>query len=362
MDAPADEDDEYRFVRFTFDDDSDGLPFLSGAQDGKARAPKAAAAPALDVARPTSPLPSLVTPKPLVTYLGPGTNAVARIHISQLTPALFDAHHRSVGVPLIIEGALDKAVDWRLPAFVNSFDPEATYQCRIHGGDSFAVSPSKWSGKTHARHVVPTTPRKFAETITSGVAQREDCYVQADISGTSAGRAIEADLERIGARTGMQVHRRYGPIVNMWWGPAGHTEPLHMDATDGTLCQLRGRKTIVLFPPSSWRDLYPFPCTNTGMSWAFSQVVQSAPDFAKFPQLKWALEKRIEVELQEGEVLYIPACCAHEITGELTLADGSPAEHVLSINRFWRTSPVLVRPHMPMDSLKSYNETMAPYE
>ena len=45
-----------------------------------------------------------------------------------------------------------------------------------------------------------------------------------------------------------------------------------------------------------------------------------------------------------------------------TLADGAAAEHVLSVNRFWRTDPTLVRPHMPKDSLRSYNATMAIYE
>ena len=62
------------------------------------------------------------------------------------------------------------------------------------------------------------------------------------------------------------------------------------------------------------------------------------------------------------QVLFIPACCAHEITGEMTLIDGSPAEHVLSVNRFWRTDPNLVRKHMPDDSLRSYNEEMAIFE
>ena len=68
-----------------------------------------------------------------------------------------------------------------------------------------------------------------------------------------------------------------------------------------------------------------------------AQVVQSKPDFVKFPRLRAALETKVELTLEEGEVLFIPACCAHEISGELLLADGSPAEHVLSVNRFWRT-------------------------
>ena len=92
-------------------------------------------------------------------------------------------------------------------------------------------------------------------------------------------------------------------MANMWWGAPGHTEPLHMDVTDGTLCQLRGRKSIVLFPPSCWKDeLYPFPSSNTGMSWAFSTVRLAQPDFERFPRLADALQQKMELMLDEGEV------------------------------------------------------------
>lgn len=232
----------------------------------------------------------------------PATPTIARIHISMLTPELFDRRFRSVGVPLIIEGALDIGSQWRLQAFVGLFPEDVTYGCRIHGGDSFATSPDMWRGKSHARHVVQTSPAKFADTIATGIAAREDCYVQADVQGTRAGQVIAVQFDRIAAATGLRVHQLYGTMANMWWGPPGHTEPLHMDVTDGTLCQLRGRKRIILFPPSCWRDLYPFPADPKAMSWAFSRVVQSQPDFARFPKLRQALKRRVEVVLNEGEV------------------------------------------------------------
>ena len=135
-----------------------------------------------------------------------------------------------------------------------------------------------------------------------------------------------------------------------------------MDVTDGTLCQLRGRKQIYLFPPESWVDLYPFPSSATGMSWAFSRVRQMQPDLERFPRLAHALTQRQELVLEEGEVLFIPACCAHEISGLPGRGDDSPAEHVLSMNRFWATDPRLVRKHLPADACKSYDATMAmPY-
>ena len=61
-------------------------------------------------------------------------------------------------------------------------------------------------------------------------------------------------------------------------------------------------------------------------------------------------------------MLFIPCCCAHEISGDFAREDGQPAEHVLSVNRFWRTDPNRVRPHMPESSIDSYNTQMAIYE
>ena len=128
---------------------------------------------------------------------------------------------------------------------------------------------------------------------------------------------------------------------------------------DGTLFQLRGRKKVVLFPAACWKDLYPFPVSSSGMSWAFARVRQSQPDLARFPRLATALTHRMEVTLDEGDVLFIPACVAHEISGESRLSDGSRAEHVLSINRFWRTRPGLVRKHLPEDARAAYDGTLA---
>ena len=51
-------------------------------------------------------------------------------------------------------------------------------------------------------------------------------------------------------------------------------------------------------------------------AWAFARVRQAKPDLRKFPRLARALPHRLQLRLEEGEVLYIPACWAHEITGE----------------------------------------------
>lgn len=232
--------------------------------------------------------------------------------------------------------------------------------CRIHGSDGLATQPQRWHGKkSHAKHVVPTTAPQFAHAISSGLAARDYCYVQHDIRQTRAGQRLMKCFQDLGDAMGLALHPQYGALVNIWWGPCGHTEPLHVDVTEGTLCQLRGKKRVVLFPPTAWRDLHPFPVSGSGMSWAFSQVpnvLQRAAEaelLLEFPDLGRALPQRMELQLDEGEVLFIPACCAHEIAGES--AHGTePADHVLSVNRFWATDPANVLPHLPADARREY--------
>ena len=270
------------------------------------------------------------------------------MHIDRLTPEIFAAEYRSQGRPLVIEGALPTSADaWSLEHVREQLGVDP-FTCRIHGADGYSTSPDRWAGRSHARRAVLTTARQFADTIAAGSAAAEDCYVQADIRHTPAGRALAPVLQRVADATGLCEHAKHGPVVNMWWGPCGHVEPVHMDVTDGTLCQLRGRKHVVLFPPKSWADLYPFAPSARGMSWAFSQVALGAPDLARFPRVRDALAHRIELVLEPGDVLYIPACAAHEIAG------GLGTDHVLSVNRFWHTPAERVLPHLPADAKVAY--------
>ena len=115
--------------------------------------------------------------------------------MDKLTPELFQKRYVSKGIPVIIEGLFEKDMSqWELGNFWPLLDESAPIQCRIHGADRFATTPTRWTGLSHARHVVTTTGRKYAETIASGVAQREDCYVQSDISATHAGVSAPATV------------------------------------------------------------------------------------------------------------------------------------------------------------------------
>lgn len=114
-----------------------------------------------------------------------------------------------------------------------------------------------------------------------------------------------------------------------------------------------GLKRVLLFPPDQWKHLYPWPPTDMSgkTSWAFSQVSGVVlPDLAKFPLMAHAvilcyfvllfsllslgqMRERAEAVLRPGELLFIPAGWAHEVSGEPL--PGS--DHVASVNRFYFT-------------------------
>ena len=60
-----------------------------------------------------------------------------------------------------------------------------------------------------------------------------------------------------------------------------------------------------------------------------------SPDLLRFPNLRRALAHKRVVELGEGDVLFIPGCWAHEISG----IDGGSDDHIFSCNRFWAGDP-----------------------
>lgn len=79
--------------------------------------------------------------------------------------------------------------------------------------------------------------------------------------------------------------------INMW---------LHYDVMANILCQLRGSKRIVLFPPSDVSRLRFRPSESTS-------------DLDVFGEHAGGLSgtNAVETELREGEVLFIPACWPH---------------------------------------------------
>jgi hypothetical protein len=253
--------------------------------------------------------------------------SIDRIDISNISPGEFAAKYRSgEGRPVVITGAFAGLPPCTLEWITGQL-PAAKLPARFYGKDHFKKPKTEWKKYSE---MVDLMPAEYAAMLADRRAHEDNVYMaQVAIGDTGLGNTIRPFIERIGASTGLEA----AIDLNLWWGPAGHTEPLHFDSGDGTLVQLHGVKRAVLFPPSQTRNLYPFPVSRKGIAPWISQVYIGRPDFDRFPGLKSALPHQVETLLSAGEVLFIPANWWHEVS---SVSDG----YICSINRFWKVAPL----------------------
>lgn len=258
--------------------------------------------------------------------------SVPVVPIAELSPQVFSSHYQQPGLPVVIQGLLDQSVDWNLEYLCETLD-DALFLIRCYGQQRYQHNKREWSNIGSGVDVVQMPFRDYAVCLRNGQAQAEDMYLAKCALGSTALGKTDS-LKDLGDRLPL---RKPMSDFNLWVGPSGHVECLHYDPMDGTLVQLHGTKKIVLFPPSQSRNLYPFPVIShlkhgLRLRCWFSQVTIVSPDFEAYPNLREAFTHRMEVILQPGEALYIPAGWWHEVT---TLG----TEMGCSVNRFWRVFP-----------------------
>lgn len=97
--------------------------------------------------------------------------------------------------------------------------------------------------------------------------------------------------------------------VRLWIGPAGNISPLHYDGADNFLCQVRGRKRLVLFAPSDTDSLYPNRMTSAIPH--LSRLRIDNLDLSEYPDVRNATPW--ECVLNPGEMLFIPLSWWHQV-------------------------------------------------
>jgi lysine-specific demethylase 8/hypoxia-inducible factor 1-alpha inhibitor (HIF hydroxylase) len=254
--------------------------------------------------------------------------SLERVALADLTPKEFAGRYRTgQGCPVVISGALDGLPAATLDWIVSKLPASQKLPARFYGKDHFKKPKTEWKKYSEMLEV---TPSEYAALLTSGTAHTDNIYMaQVAIGDTELASLLRPRMTALGDRTGLQA----AIDLNLWWGPGGHTEPLHYDSGDGTLLQLHGQKRAILFPPAQTRNLYPFPIRRKGIAPWISRVYIDKPDFDAYPRMREALEHKIEVMLGPGELLFIPANWWHEVSA-------LSSDYICSVNRFWKVAPL----------------------
>ena len=139
------------------------------------------------------------------------------------------------------------------------------------------------------------------------------------------------------------------PLVSYWHGFSSKnfssTTVLHFDGFHNIFVQIRGRKKILLYPPSNYLSFYPPIEDSRGLA-DYSRVDPNLPNLELFPKFPW--QQRIEVVLQPGEMLYIPPYWWHYVTAvdenislsffyDVTIQDYLKQKNMLSV--FFNIAP-----------------------
>lgn len=167
----------------------------------------------------------------------------------------------------------------------------------------------------------------FLDSLESGEAEGELLYL--GNGETPEGFTSELNLK---SPPGYEVSDFNPPRI--WLGPRGAITPLHKDIVDNFCFHLSGKKRWVIFPVRDYPHLYmSHPDPIKLPDFATSQVDVRNPDYSKFPLAR--LASGIEVDVQAGETLYLPAGWGHYV---------ETTEDALMIN-FWllrRRSPAVI--------------------
>lgn len=132
---------------------------------------------------------------------------------------------------------------------------------------------------------------------------------------TAAAAAVSAEGSSSGqtrqARSELPTDQR-GP--SLWVGSAGSSTQAHYDVADNVIVQLHGSKRLRCYPPHAATCLHVFPDAHPRAR--KSQVNFDAPDHGRFPLFAALPPPALDVTLQPGDALSVPAFWFHHVEND----------------------------------------------
>ena len=101
---------------------------------------------------------------------------------------------------------------------------------------------------------------------------------------------------------------QFGPRL---WAGGRTVSQTHNDGEHNIACVVGGRRRFVLFPPDQVGNLYIGPFERAP---PLSLVRIDAPDFARFPKFREALDSAVVADLGPGDAVFIPKHWWHHVT------------------------------------------------
>jgi len=207
--------------------------------------------------------------------------------------------HYSTGLPVVLT---DTFAGW--PA-LSSWTP-ASLKARVGDAEVDVVMGRDGDPACDVHHATLSRAMRFGDLcdrITSA-GSTNDFYLIANNLATQR-PAIAALLEDIRGPHELLDAWRDGETVFLWVGPAGTVTPLPHDTSTGLVCQVFGRKRVLLYPRSE------VALTDDLRDAVYSPVDAERPDLAAFPA--FADMQPVEVVLSPGEALFIPVGWFHHV-------------------------------------------------
>ena len=216
-------------------------------------------------------------------------------------PTLFEYKTRGRSYPLIILEELSSwraTGKWNLQYFRDNFGQLEVSVCHSPDG-IFRGDPETGFATILDRMTIA----RFSDLIGGKARSGSKYYLaQQPLAGDLTPLMSEVEIPA-------QMQPRELKACNLWIGPSGVISPLHYDLADNFLCQVTGSKRIILFSPEDSQYMYPYPQNSRVPH--MSQVNLDDPDLTRCPN--FPLARRMDVQLSEGEMLFIPLRWWHQV-------------------------------------------------
>ncbi|XP_071496649.1 hypoxia-inducible factor 1-alpha inhibitor-like [Diadema antillarum] len=152
----------------------------------------------------------------------------------------------------------------------------------------------------------------FMKLLEKSDGKTDKIYLQQALNDTVGPNIVE-DFVRFSWQwvTGYQKRNSWGPLTSnlLLISMEGNVTPAHYDEQENFFAQVKGYKRFIMFPPSQFGCMYPYPvhhpCDRQ------SQVDFDKPDFKRFPRFREA--KAVEAVVGPGDVIYIPMYWWHHV-------------------------------------------------